>query len=341
MSTLQAPRTPSKLFLTLIATGMCACSGSARLETYSSAKKLAPVKAVVLLAPDMFFRGMKAHDVFEKWSDLADLLASSAGLVVVGPDEFHILTSHAVSDLVHETDVGLVLGRYGIDPENALALKLTLTEAWQQASSEVSNQRGGHAARAAYESELQFAAEVYHVASTAPVFAFSDSERLTTWDSPSASDPRPELTRFALDCYQQVLASMLKLPVPGPSKVPPWAVVVQSPYEAARFAFGELPALVDALSSMDEVDREAALNARLDYRHPSLPRPAVKSLLTLPAGVYVLSSTKPELHAGDIILKASGIDLNREYQAARFLRSTPLVLEVVRDGSPVTISIGP
>lgn len=325
-------------------TALAACAGSARLQTYPASRTLPEVKAVVLLPPEIFFRGMKAYQVFEKWIDLADALTARSGVVVVGPDEFNVITSQAVTDLAHETNIPAVLGKFGIDSDNALALKLTLTEAWQEGSCEISSEHGAKMVGTPYESEFMLSAEVYHVSTTAPVLTFSDSLRLTTWDSPSAADPRPDITRFSRECYNRILNALASLPgfpppPPAPAADRPRLVTAQSPREALRFAYRDLKPLIDLFHGMDEMDRDATLNARIEYRNPHLPRPVARALMELPAGVYIISAHIPELLPGDIVVQSNRGPINRDYQLVRALRTAPIRLEVLRNNTRVYVEI--
>ena len=341
----------SALVLAMLSmTLLSACSASLTIETFPAAEETKPVKAVVLLPPDFYYRGMQAFHVYEKWMDLARLIALHTNAVAFGPDEVRILASQ-VDDLLHDTDIRSTLKPYNIDPSEVVAVKIDLFESWQEGQSLVRHEKvvGVYIGKKVLESDLRISLTVYQIESTRPVVAVKSRFEPDDDDPiPSAGDSRPELTRFARDASAELLRYMgadLKLLTYSADPIQQ-EEFIENPLESLPYRHDKLPPLADLLAKMDDLDRDVALRARIDYRYPNLDREAVRAIMDGLSGLYVLNPRPcSNLQVGDIVRTANGRVVTREYQIERevaFSRASrsPMKLAVLRDGQTIQVDYG-
>jgi len=334
----------SLLVALLVTAAASGCGGSKHIRMYSYAENLPPVHAIVILQPDFYFRGMESYQAYEKWMDLAHQLSDKTDLVVIGPDEVRVLVTGVVTSLSHETDVLTVLKRYGIKPQNTIALKVMLTESWQQVQSVISNKEKSRAGRAEFESELSFCADAFQVDTSHPVFSLTETVTLKLVHSPNESDARPAITSFAAANYDRLISVLKRdFDAAGRSTDPRGATVMENPLECKKYRYQTMPTLEESLAQKDEIEQDAALRGRVTYRFPTLERGLIRKLFKggsglLVAGAEACSALRPD----DRILKADGLGLTREYQFSRAISAAvaaqrAVSLEVLRDGKTVTV----
>jgi hypothetical protein len=328
---------------------VAACGSGLKIQKYSFAAKTPPVQAVVVLPPDFYFRGMQAYQVYEKWMDFVHLLADESDVVILAPDEFKVLVSGPITSLAHETDIVTQLKRYGVSLDNAVAVKLSLTESWQQASSVVSaTETTSHAGRSDYESEVEFSADVFHVGTNNPILTLSRKRDLKGGLDPTDSDARPDITQFGRDNMKALLGVLGRdFILTKKSAAAPGLniAVADNALESLWYRWGELATLDSLLAQKDDMERDAALRGRVSYRYPTLDRSQLRAFLKYKSGLPVLEAPADSgLKAGDRIIKADGKEIQREYQLRREVRAqaaiaSPLDLEVLRDDQTVTVTL--
>lgn len=334
-------------FLLLGALFAASCGGGIVYKKFSYAEKVKRVKALVIVQPDLAFRGMQAHQVFERWMDFMHKLSRETDLILIGPDEYRVLTSGVVTDLIHETDLATQLKKYGVSPQETVAVKVMLLESWQQVQSVVSNRDKSRRGISEYDSEIEFSADAYLVSNSKPLFSIAHRVSETLFALPGECDPRPEITTFADEHYALLIDKLVD--ELGARKIDPgktqWPVTaLETPREALDYRYQALTPLKISLEEMDEMDKDVVLNGRVCYRHPNLDRGASRALLRMNDGLYVQKAeTCSGLESGDWLLKAGGADVKRTYQVLRAVRGfattgTALEFEVKRKGNVRTVT---
>lgn len=323
---------------------IASCGGGHEIKKYSYAAQMPEVKAIVILQPEFYFRQMQSYQVFAKWMDFAHMIGSRTGAIVVGPDEVRVLVEGVVTSLAHETNVLTLLKKYGVKPENAVAIKFQLTESWQQVQSVISNEKSSQVGRVQFDSDFAFSGDVFRVDTSHPLFSVSHAVSQTISVSPTEGDSRPEITQYAKLNYAKVLGYLVRqFGVPDAPVGEPAVTLVENPLEALDYQYQTLPVLKDILEQKDEIERDAAIRSLITYRHPDLDRGHVRTLTKQREGILVTSAQGCSgLQAGDRVVKAAGDEVRRTYQFERAVRGAlatgkQLSLDVVRDGSTVSV----
>lgn len=309
-----------------------ACGPGRSVKRYRYLPKAPAARAVVILQPECYFRNMSSYQVYQTWNDLAQEFAARRGLVVIGPDEYRVLVKGVLTNLVQETDLEVVLGRYGIKPEEAIAVRLTVTEAWQQAERAIVNEDGTRGLAAEFESRFEFSADVYHVASSQPLLSLSKEHEVRGQQLPTSADARPEFTAFATGSYRELVAQLAADMSLARGSLLAEVAVVESPGPTINYAFQELQPLSVKLDQLDELETDAKVQGLIEYRAPKLSRALLRTLSKARTGLLVTRAAPcTNMQSGDLILKANGEDVTRPYQ---LLRSA---LAAANDAKPLAI----
>jgi hypothetical protein len=329
--------------LVLFTVLVSACSGAFVSEEYEYLPKVKRVDAFVLLHPAFYFRGMKSHDVYERWMMLADELAEKTGVVVIGPDEYRTMTSGMVTDLARETDVAVTLKKFGIDARHAIALRLTLTESWQQLERSVSGRGKSYKGRGSFRSDVEFTADAYHVETSKPLLTAKNSYSGVLPGELRTGDSHPGLTQFATESYDYLLvrlASHFHFPtLPANANVQGLA----NPLEVEEYQYEKLATLGEELTKKDEIDQDAMRINRILFRYPLIKRGDRRLLQKGLHGVLVKSAAKCSgLRQGDFLVTANGRKVSREYHLNGvrmwFKQGKAVVFELLRDQKRVKVT---
>ena len=327
------------LLLFIILALATACGPSLQVKKFEASKKLPRIDAVVILYPDMYFRGMETYQVYEKWTDLALLMVQELGLTVIGPDEYRIMVDGVITSMVQETDLVSLLKKRGLKPENTLALKLTLTESWQQVQRALTKKDDVRKSSAEFESKMEFSMDVYHVATNSPVLSMSKIVEETILALPSEYDSRPEITAFA-NANFQVLLQMFKEDLGIRTKGARANIPLYQPgQDLIDFKIQSLPDLRAKFEQLDDMEKDAFVQARIGYRHGELERGIRRTLQRGGPGLLVGSADEcTGLKPGDWVIAIIGeetIRLHRFwlfYDGARRLKQS-IVYKVLREGT--------
>ena len=307
------------VLLAAAAVAAAGCAQSIQVQEYEYTRSVPEVRAVVLLAPDTSFRGMASYQVYEKWMDLAHALESRFGVVVVGADEMRFTSASSVTDLARETNLAELLRRYGVLADNAIAVRLNLTESWQEVFRLVTQKEQARSSLREFDSELQLTLDVYHVGTSKPVLSVSNRFEGVLWDEPDEVDARPEVTRFVREAERRLLEELQARFVF--SRLAPEAMSVQvweNPAECMKYKYQALPSAEESMAQVDAIEVDAFRRGRIVYRYPDLDRGGIRGLMGRPAGVLVgAGSACCPLQAGDFVVSADGRPVTREYQLRR------------------------
>lgn len=301
----------SSVFVFLLVT---CCGGSFLSQEYEYLPQVKKVDAIVLLHPSFYFRGMKSHQVYERWMTLADDLARNTGALIIGPDEYRTMTTGMLTDLAHETDVPVTLKRYGISAENAVAIRLTLTESWQEVERTVSGKGKSYKGRGEFRSDVEFVADVYHLATSKPLLTAKNSFSGVLRGDARPGDAHPGMTRFAAESYHYLtvrLASHFEFPA-----LPPTVDVrgLANPLEVENYRHEKLPSFGEELARKDEMDRDAMRVNRILFRYPEILRGQRRLLQKGLHGILVQRAARcTGLKEGDFVVAADAAKVTREY----------------------------
>lgn len=317
------------LFCSLMLAG---CGSGLSVKKYEYLSKAPAVRAVVILQPECYFRNMASYQVYQTWNDLAREFTQRSGVIIIGPDEYRVLVKGLLTNLVQETDLEVVLARYGVKPDEAVAIRTTLTESWQQAERAIINEDGSRGLAAEFESKFEFGADVYHVGTSRPLLSLVKNHEVRGSQLPTSSDARPEFTQFARSSYGSLVEQLLVEMKLASGSVLGGISVLESPLQAIEYAFQELPPLSVKLEQLDEMDRDARVQGLIEHRAPSLERGLLRQALKAEPGLLVtVAPGCSNLQAGDLLLQADGEVIFRPYQ---LLRSAWAAL---RSGKPLAL----
>jgi hypothetical protein len=317
--------------LTIVAT-LWGCGHGKGIERYEYLAKAPAVKAVVLLQPEFYFRNMQPYQVYQKWSDLARRFAQRTGVVLVAPDEYRVLVKGVLTNLAQETDLRTVLDGYGLEVEQAVAIRLALTESWQQEERSIVSEDGTRGLATEFKSQFECSADVYHVGTSRPLFSLTKQHKYRGAQLPSGADARPELTQFANECYDALLSVLMDEMTVAAGPRERGLAVVESPMSAMTFQLPEMAPLTVKLEQLDAIEADAVILSLIEYQSSPAPRLAVRNACAAREGLVVTSAAAcSNLQVGDQILSVGSKPVHRAYQLGN---------EVQRargTGRPVTI----
>ncbi len=335
---------PRRLAMSLVVlVAVIGCGGArVKVKTFDRVQGRPEVAAVVLLPSEYMLRGMRAYDVFEKDLDAADHLARRARVAVYASDEYRILTDGLLMDLRNETSLPIALEADGLDAKQAVAVRYTLTENVQEGATVLSGEgREGTIGRA-FRSTLFLELEAYHVGSNEPLAMISIRKEVDPFREVPDHDDTPWHRETLLEGLDRLLAEIgEQVRLPGPGSMGPVRVLTPAA-EAVAFSWGDLDSLKARLAKEDALMRDANIQRRVRYRHPTAPPPLQRRLSTLDRGLLVAKAPAcSSLRAGDVILDVDGVAVGRGYQWQRVLRTRrgrPLEVTAVRDGAEIKLS---
>lgn len=328
--------------LLLLVTGFGCGGARVKVKTFDRVQGRPEIRAVVLLPSEYMLRDMRAYDVFEKDLDAADHVARRLDVAVYGADEYRVLADGLLMDLRNETSIPIALEADGLDGNQAVAVRYTLTENVQEGATVLSGEgREGTIGRA-FRSTLFLELEAYHVGTNEPLAMVSLLKEVDPFREVPDHDDTPwhrETLLEGLDRLVEEIRGQVQLPGPGPGG--PVRVLTPAT-EAVAYAWGELGSLQERLATEDAIMRDANVARRVRYRHPDASPPRQRQLASLDRGLLVDDAPAcAGLRAGDVILGADGVAVARAYQWRRILRTRrgrPLVIDALRDGAEITLS---
>ncbi len=295
-----------------------ACGGTPEVKRYAFLDKVPAVKAVVILHPELYFRGMTSPQVYQKWMDLAAEVGSRTRLLVIGPDEYRVMVNGVLTNLAQETDLRSVLRAYGVEPEEAVAVRLSITESWQQVLRTVTKKDGTKGQRSEFDSRFAYEADVYHVGTSRPLLSLDLQHKYRGEALPTGADARPELTAFARESHARLVSLLVEHLDVGGRSDHPRLTVVPSPADAVAYAYQELNPLRIALDQKDSMERDATVDGLVGYWAPELDRGHRRTLRTAGTGLLVVSAEGcTNMQPGDFIVQAGGEPAVRPYQLVR------------------------
>ncbi len=295
-----------------------ACGPGRSVKRYEYLNNVPAAKAVVILQPECYFRNMASYQVYQTWNDLAQEFTRRTGMVVIGPDEYRVLVKGLLTNLVQETDLEVVLGRYGLKPEEAIAIRMTLTESWQQGERAIVNEDGTRGLAAEFESKFEYSADVYHVATSRPLLSITKEHEVRGLQLPTSADARPELTGFARESYRDLVTQLQEEMTIAPGSPLANLKVLESPGPTIEYAFQDLQPLCVKLEQLDALEKDATIQGLIEYRVPTLTRALMRKALKADKGLLVIQSAPcSNLQSGDLILRANGEEIWRPYQLTR------------------------
>jgi hypothetical protein len=313
---------------------MAACGHGKSVKRYEYLKEAPSVQAVVILQPECYFRNMASYQVYQTWNDLAAEFTRQTGVVVIGPDEYRVLVKGLLTNLSQETDIEVVLRRYGIKPQNAIAVRMTLTESWQQGERAIVNEDGSRGLAAEFKSKFEYSADVYHVYTSRPLLSLAEEHNVRGLQLPTSADARPELTEFARSSYRglvELLSTEMKLATGGPLAD---LEVLESPGPTIAYAFQDLQPLAVKLEQLDALERDARIQGLIEHRAPVLSRDLMRKALQAEAGLLVTrAGSCTKLQAGDLIVQVNGEAVTRPYQLFRG------AIGATNSGNPLTLRV--
>jgi hypothetical protein len=291
------------------------CGPGREITRYEYLPKAPAVKAVVLLQPEFYFRNMQPYQVYQKWSDLATRFSQRTGVVIVAPDEYRVLVKGVLTNLAQETDLRAVLDGYGVEVENAIAIRFALTESWQQEERAIVSEDGTRGLTTEFRSQFECSGDVYHVGTSRPLLSLTGEHKYRGAQLPSGADARPELTQFANECYGALLAIVTNEMEVSSGPAAPGVAVVESPVPAMSYELPEMAPLTVKLDQLDAIETDAIVLSLIEYQAANLPRLAVRIACAAQQGLVVTAaSTCANLQVGDHILQVGSTPVNRVYQ---------------------------
>ncbi|MBM4370034.1 MAG: hypothetical protein FJ098_00170 [Deltaproteobacteria bacterium] len=296
-----------------------------RLSIHHRVQGRPAIRAVVLMPPEIALRAMKPWDPIEKTLDLAEHLSARHGLEVLAADEFRLLDPAAVVlDLRHETSIPTALAARGLGVDEALALRVALTENVQADATSISAGGEGEGVETGrgFRTTLFLELEAYHVGSNEPVATLSMVREVDPARAVPDHDPAPWYRELLLEGADRLLdgaGGLLRLPEPPGSD--PW-LLRAPPGDALDAGREGEPSFRERTAGLDPLLREAALMDRVRYREPGAGLGEQRVLAGLEGGLLV--SRAPDcagIRAGDRVLTVAGEPVNRVYQWRRAIRS--------------------
>ncbi|MBI5547406.1 MAG: PDZ domain-containing protein [Deltaproteobacteria bacterium] len=288
-----------------VATSLAACSG---IPVRARPGPVLPVQAVAVY-PCEFRWEEPAYRSFELSEALALQASATGRYSVFGPGEFKLVRNSSDNPFVG-SDIALQLADRGLSPMAALVVKPTLERRAQSAVKQLYDQQGRPKGAARVEEATVFARlEVFHSASREIVADASASVEVDPLAARDATDPMPEVTALLQRMMSALLAAIADR-APGQTvDRSPGFQFVWNPRAALDFALDGKPALAEAISRLDILEQDVALEARLRFFLPHAEPSLLSRLRRLPGGLYVttvFAAGSSGLQAGDLILSING-----------------------------------
>jgi hypothetical protein len=256
---------------------------------------------------------------------------------VFGPGEFKLVRETADNPFIG-SDIALGLANHGFSALQALVFRPWIEKRAQSAVKQLFGPDGKpRGVERVEEVTYLVHLEVFHSATREIVAESSATVEVDPFASHEPSDPQPELTEALVKLMRRTLAELADRAPGAPIERSAGFEYVWNPKAGFTFALERRPALADALRTMDLLEQDLAMEARLRFFLPDADNATLASLKRLPPGLLV-TRVGPEalgagLGAGDLVTEIQGEPalpqtLQRALRAAR--AGTPLTLRVRR-----------
>ncbi len=333
-------RTPAAVLAAASLAALCSCTS---VPVRVRAGPVLDVQAVAVY-PCNFRYDEPAYRAYEVSQALALQAVATRRFAVFGPGEFKLVRSSSENPFVG-SDLALQLADRGLSAVAALVFKPTLEKRSQSAVKQLFDEQGRPRGSARVEEATLVARlEVFHSASREVIADAAGQVEVDPLTPRDATDPLPEATALLKRLMSRVLDAIAER---APGKEVERAAgfdFVWNPKAALDFSVEGRPALAEALSKLDALEQEVALEARLRFFHPTLAASLLGKLGRLPGGLYVTAvseaATPSGLQPGDLVLavndeQASPQSLQRALRAA--LPGQPIALRVKRSSGLVDL----
>lgn len=278
-------------------------------------------------------------------SEALTLQAVAAGRwSVFGPGEFKLVQASVDNPFVG-SDIALQLADHGMSPTAALVIKPAVEKRVQSELKQVFDSRGNPKGMQRVEAASVVAKlQVFHSGSREVIAEALQSVEIDPLAPREPTDPLPEVTALFKRMMTEIVSALASR---APGEVvarDPGFEFVWNPKAALDFALEGRPTFADALSQLDALDQDVALEARLRFFLPDTETATLARLKRMPGGLWVTTVTGAApsgLQAGDLIVKVNGETALPQvlYRALRAAPRRAVELQVRRSSALVDVAL--
>ena len=288
-----------------------------------------------------------AYRSFEVSEALALQAMATGRYAVFGPGEFKLVRGSSDNPFVG-TDITLQLADRGLSPMAALVVKPILERRSQSELKQVYDEKGRpKGAQRVEAARIVARIEVFHSSSREMVADASGAVDIDPLSPRDASDPMPEATALLKRMMDETLREVaVRAPGQGSERGAGFTYLF-NPKAALDFTVEGKPPFTEALSKLDALEQDVALESRLRFFLAETDAATVTRLLHMPGGLYVTTvgaAGASGLAPGDLIVSVNGEPalpqaLQRALRAA--LPGQPIPLRVRRSSGLADLALTP